>query len=49
MSQKNDFEKKFKEDLERAQALSLETLALEKFRLQKQEDDRKREGGEYPC
>lgn len=27
-----DYEKKFKEDLERAQALSLESLALEQFR-----------------
>jgi len=30
-----DHEKQFQEDLERAQALSLESLALEKFRLQK--------------
>lgn len=31
-----DYERQFQEDLERAQALSLESLALEKFRLQKQ-------------
>lgn len=30
-----DYEKKFQEDLEKAQALSLETLALEKYRMQK--------------
>lgn len=30
-----DHEKQFQEDLERAQALSLESLALEKFKLQK--------------
>jgi len=30
-----DHERQFQEDLERAQALSLESLALEKFRLQK--------------
>lgn len=30
-----DHEKQFQEDLERAQALSLESLALEKFRLKK--------------
>lgn len=32
-----DYERQFQEDLERAQALSLESLALEKFRLQKQQ------------
>ncbi|XP_044594663.1 phosphatidylinositol 4-phosphate 3-kinase C2 domain-containing subunit beta isoform X2 [Cotesia glomerata] len=31
-----DYDKQFQEDLERAQALSLESLALEKFKLQKQ-------------
>lgn len=31
-----DYERQFQEDLERAQALSLESLALEKFKLQKQ-------------
>lgn len=31
-----DYERQYQEDLERAQALSLESLALEKFRLQKQ-------------
>lgn len=31
-----DYDKQFQADLERAQALSLETLALEKFRMQKQ-------------
>lgn len=36
----HDLEKKFKEDLERAEALSLESLALEKFRLQKLEKDK---------
>lgn len=30
-----DHERKFQEDLEKAQALSLESLALEKFRLEK--------------
>lgn len=30
-----DHEKQFQEDLERAQALSLESLALEKFKLEK--------------
>lgn len=30
-----DYDKQFQADLERAQALSLETHALEKFRLQK--------------
>lgn len=30
-----DHERQFQEDLERAQALSLESLALEKFRLEK--------------
>ncbi|XP_043472101.1 phosphatidylinositol 4-phosphate 3-kinase C2 domain-containing subunit beta [Leptopilina heterotoma] len=33
-----DYERQFQEDLERAQALSLESLALEKFRLQKQQN-----------
>ena len=32
-----DYERQFQEDLERAQALSLESLALEKFRLQRQQ------------
>lgn len=32
-----DYDRQFQEDLERAQALSLESLALEKFRLQKQQ------------
>lgn len=31
-----DYDKQFQEDLERAQALSLESLALEKFKMQKQ-------------
>lgn len=31
-----DYERQYQEDLERAQALSLESLALEEFRLQKQ-------------
>jgi hypothetical protein len=31
-----DYERQYQEDLERARALSLESLALEKFRLQKQ-------------
>lgn len=30
-----DYDRQFQEDLEKAQALSLETLALEKFRLEK--------------
>jgi hypothetical protein len=30
-----DYERQYQEDLERARALSLESLALEKFRLQK--------------
>lgn len=34
-----DYERQFQEDLERAQALSLESLALEKFKLQKQQSD----------
>ncbi|CAB0033361.1 unnamed protein product [Trichogramma brassicae] len=32
-----DYDRQFQEDLERAQALSLESLALEKFRIQKQQ------------
>lgn len=32
-----DYDRQFQEDLERAQALSLESLALEKFRLQMQQ------------
>ena len=32
-----DYDRQFQEDLERAQALSLESLALEKFRLQRQQ------------
>lgn len=31
-----DYERQFQEDLEKAQALSLESLALEKFRMEKQ-------------
>lgn len=31
-----DHEKKYKEDLEKAQALSLESLALDQFRLEKE-------------
>lgn len=42
MTEENEFEKKFKEDLERAQALSLESLALEKFRLLKLEDEKRK-------
>jgi hypothetical protein len=34
----SDYERQYQEDLERAQALSLESLALEKFRLQKQQE-----------
>lgn len=33
-----DYERQYQEDLERAQALSLESLALEKFRIQKQQE-----------
>jgi hypothetical protein len=33
-----DYERQYQEDLERARALSLESLALEKFRLQKQQE-----------
>ena len=47
MTDENELEKKFKEDLERAQALSLESLALEKFRLQKLGEKCKRETGRY--
>ena len=32
-----DYDRQFQEDLERAQALSLESLALEKFKLQKEQ------------
>ena len=32
----SDYDKKYKEDLEKAQELSLESLALEKFRQEKQ-------------
>lgn len=35
MSQETDYEKQFQLDLEKAQALSLESLALEKFRMKK--------------
>lgn len=42
MTDEKELEKKFKEDLERAQALSLESLALEKFRLQKLQKERKK-------
>ncbi|XP_033209286.1 phosphatidylinositol 4-phosphate 3-kinase C2 domain-containing subunit beta isoform X2 [Belonocnema kinseyi] len=35
-----DYDRQFQEDLERAQALSLESLALEKFRLQRQQTTR---------
>lgn len=42
MTSENELDKQFQEDLEKARALSLETLALEKFRLQKiQEEKRK--------
>lgn len=34
-----DYERQFQEDLELAQAMSLESLALEKFKLQKQRSD----------
>lgn len=33
-----DYERQYQEDLERAQALSLESLALEKFKLRKQQN-----------
>lgn len=39
-SQPSDFDRQYEEDLERARALSLESLALEKFRLQKLELER---------
>lgn len=39
-----DYDRQFQEDLERAQALSLESLALEKFRLQKEELEYTRHG-----
>lgn len=42
MTEENEFEKKFKEDLEKAQALSLESLALEKFRLLKLEEEKRK-------
>jgi hypothetical protein len=35
-----DYERQYQEDLERARALSLESLALEKFWLQKQQLER---------
>lgn len=35
ISKMTDYDKKFEEDLERAQALSLESLALEQFRKKK--------------
>nr|XP_014285368.1 phosphatidylinositol 4-phosphate 3-kinase C2 domain-containing subunit beta isoform X2 [Halyomorpha halys] len=35
----SDYDKKYQEDLEKAQALSLETLALEKFRQEKQKTE----------
>ena len=38
MTEGNDLEKKFEEEMDRARALSLESLALEQFRLQKLED-----------
>lgn len=38
----NDLDKKFQEDLEKARALSLETLALEKFRIQKEQEEKKK-------
>lgn len=34
-----DYDRQFQDDLERAQALSLESLALEKFKMQKQQLD----------
>lgn len=37
----SEFDRQFREDIEKAQALSLETLALEKFRLQKLQDEKK--------
>lgn len=39
-----DYDRQFQEDLERAQALSLESLALEKFKLQKKQSEC---GGNY--
>ena len=36
-----DYDRQFQEDLERAQALSLESLALEKFRMQKQQQQQR--------
>lgn len=38
-SENEDYEKQFQEDLERAQALSLESLALEQFKNQKRIQD----------
>lgn len=35
----SDYDKKYQEDLEKAQALSLETLALEKFKQEKQKTE----------
>lgn len=42
MTEDYDAEKKFKEDLERAEALSLESLALEKFRREKLKEEQKK-------
>lgn len=42
MTEDYDPDKKFKEDLERAQALSLESLALEKFRREKLKEEKKK-------
>ena len=42
MTAENDLDKKFQEDLEKARALSLETLALEKFKLKKLHEEKKK-------
>lgn len=42
MTTENDLDKKFQEDLEKARALSLETLALEKFKLKKLQEEKKK-------
>lgn len=43
----SDYDKQFQQDLERAAALSLESLALEKFRQQKQKDDQQAQPSQY--
>ena len=43
----SDYDKQFQQDLERAAALSLESLALEKFRQQKQKDDQHSQPSQY--